>query len=360
MNRPNLSPVRLLFALIPLIAAGLLQAQSDAQSKLDALFGDKVIAKGDGFEIKRTALDESVVTIRASAAGQGRDLSPAATQRLEREVLRRLINIELLKKRATEDDRAAGQEKAEERIRLLAERAGSTNAMARQLKAVGLTLDRLRTKLIEEATSETVLERELNIEITDEQVKEYYDENPARFEKPEMVRVGHILLRTSDPMTRQEMSADEKAAKLRKIESLLKRARRGDDFAELAAEFSEDPGSKDKDGEYTFARGQTAPAFEAAAFSLTPGKISDVITTPFGYHIIKLYEKIPATALELDEKVSDDVREFLKGREVQKQMIPFMETLMKEFNVEILDDRLKPQPGDQIAPAADTASTELP
>lgn len=363
MNRRISSPIHLLCALIPLIAAGLLHAQSDAQSKLDALFGDKVIVKGDGFEIKQTALDESVVTIRASAAGRASsNLSPAATQRQEREVLRRLINIELLTMRATDDDRATGREKADERIQLLIERAGSTNAMMRQLTAVGLTLEQLRGKLIREAVSETVLERKLNIEITDEQIEAFYEENPANFEQPEMVRAAHILLLTGNPLTGQQLSADEKEEKLRKIESLMKRARRGEDFAELAVEFSEDSESKERGGEHTFARAQLAqePQFQAAVFSLSAGQVSDVVTTRAGYHIIKVYEKIPAKTVELDEEVAVKVRRFLKGQELREQMIPLMDAMMKESNVEILDDRLKPQSGDEASPVADTPSTAKP
>ena len=83
------------------------------------------------------------------------------------------------------------------------------------------------------------------------------------------------------------------------MEGLLKRARAGEDFAKLAKEYSEDPGSKDKGGEYKFPRGQMVPEFEAAAFSLKTNQVSDIVTTSFGYHIIKLSEKIPAQKVEL-------------------------------------------------------------
>ena len=324
-------------------------AQSEADAKLKALFGDKVVAKGTGFEIKQSTVDESVVTIRSSAAGRGNTINPAAMERLEREVLRRLINIELLKQRATDEDRASGAQAAEERIAALQERAGSEEAMNRQLKAVGLTPERLKVKLVEEATAEKVLARELDIQITDAQIEEYYRDNPARFEQPEMVRAAHILISTRDPLTNNELSAEEKAAKRLQIESILEKARRGDNFAELAVEYSEDPGSKDNGGEYTFPRGRMVPAFEAAAFSLTPGKVSEVVTTQFGYHIIKVYEQIPAKTLELNEEVRAEVREFLKARELQKQMEPYMTKLAEESNVEILDERLKPKPGDKAS-----------
>jgi peptidyl-prolyl cis-trans isomerase C len=321
-----------------------------------------MVARGDGFEIDRATLDQSLVTIRGSAAGQGRSFSPAEQKRMEREVLRRLINIELLGMRATDDDRAKGREKAEERIQSLIDRAGSTNAMARQLKAVGLTEERLRVRLIEESTSEAVLERELNIEITDEQVKAFYDENPAEFEQPEKVRLAHILLLTRDPITRRELPPEEKEAKLRKIESLQKRARRGEDFAELAVEFSEDRTSRENGGEYTLSRGQVegVPEFAAAAFSLSAGQVSDVITSQAGYHVVKVYEKIPAAMLELDEELTARIRQSLEGRELAKQMVPFMDALMKEYNVEILDDDLKPPPGDAVSPGANTGPSAQP
>jgi len=340
----------LLWACCVLIAPRALSAQDDADARLRALFGDEVIARGTGFEIKSSALDESVVTIRASTAGRGGNISPEAMQRLEREVLRRLINIELLKQRATDEDRTKGAAEADRRIKLLEERAGSEEAMKRQLMAVGLTLDRLRAKLTEEATAEMVLDRELNIQISDEQVKTYYEENPARFEQPEMVRVGQILLSTWDPITNQELPEAAKEAKRHQIESILEKARRGDDFAELAVEYSEDTASKDRGGEYTFPRGRMVPEFEAVAFTLAPGKISDVVTTKYGYHIIKVYEKIPAKTLELNDEVSTQVKQMLKAREIQTQMGPYMDKLSKQAKVEILEERLRPQPGDMVAP----------
>ena len=122
-----------------------------------------------------------------------------------------------------------------------------------------------------------------------------------------------------------------------------KRAKDGEDFAKLAKEFSEDPGSKDKGGEYKFPRGQMVAEFEAAAFSMKTNQISDIVTTQFGYHIIKLSEKIPAQKVEL-AKVSQDIKDYLKGQAVQKELPKYMEKLKKEADVQILDEKLKPVP----------------
>lgn len=314
---------------------------SSAEEKMRALFGDKVVARGDGFEIKQSELDESVVTIRSSAVARGNRIPPSMNENLERDVLQRLIQIKLLLKKATDEDRAEGTALAEERAKIIRDRAKDEESYVRQLTAVGLTPERLEARLLEEGIAEKVLERTLNVTITDEQVQAFYQENPARFEQPEMVRAAHILLRTRDPQTTQEYPPEQKAAQLKKIQALLERARKGEDFATLARENSDDTGSRENGGEYTFPRGRMVPAFEAAAFSLPAGQISDVITTTFGYHIIKVYEHIPARQVPLSE-VMDDVRKALKAQEIQKRMPEYIAELRKQAHVEILVDRLKP------------------
>src|SRR6185369_15353442 len=124
--------------------------------------------------------------------------------------------------------------------------------------------------------------------------------------------------------TGTELTEDKKTAKRKLAEDLWKRARAGEDFAKLAKEYSEDPGSKELGGEYTFPRGKMVPEFEAAAFSLKTNQVSDIVTTQFGYHIIKLSEKLPAKKVEM-AKVSQDIKDYLKGQAVSKQLPDYME-----------------------------------
>jgi len=105
----------------------------------------------------------------------------------------------------------------------------------------------------------------------------------------ERVRVRHILLQTVGK------SPDEVKKIKAKAEDLLKQVKAGANFTELAKKYSEDPGSKDKGGEYGWmTRGQTVKNFETAAFSLQPGQTSDIVTTEYGFHIIQVEEKEPA------------------------------------------------------------------
>ena len=245
-----------------------------------------------------------------------------------------------------------GKAKAEEQLSNLLARAGTPEAFDRQLKAVGMTPEELRTKITQEAMATAALTRVLGVIVTDADATNFYAAHPTDFEEPEMVRAAHILLSIHDPATGAELTEDQKAAKRKQIEDILKRARNGEDFALLAKQYSEDPGSKDKGGEYTFPKGQMVPEFEAAAFSLQTNQISDVVTTQFGYHIIKLYEKIPAQTIAY-AKVADKIKDYLEQQRTEKLAPAYLGGLEKAADVEILDADLK-------AAAALAAATNAP
>ncbi len=309
-------------------------------NKLAQLFPDKVVAKGKGFEIKRSKLDEAVSTVKANFVSSGRNVPPSAIPRVEREMLDRLINIELLKARTTDADTAKGKETADKRIAEIKTDPETFEKLNRQLKVTGLTEEEFHKRMIEEAATDVALRRELKTDISDEQAKKFYDDNPAEFEEPEMVRASHVLIGTQDPKTGSELTDEQKKAKKKLAEDILKRARDGEDFAKLAKEFSDDPGSKDKGGEYKFPRGRMVPEFEAAAFALRTNQVSDIVTTQFGYHIIKLSEKLPAKKKSFGES-SDDIKKYLETIEMQKKMQPYFEKLKKDADVQIVDEKLK-------------------
>jgi len=307
------------------------------------LFPGVVVAKGKGIEIKRTQLDDAMVSIKSTFAARGQDISPEDMNRLEQQVLDRLIQIQILLKKATDSDKAAGKETCTKRLDAIKARAGSEETLNRQLKSVGTSPEELQAKMLEESTAQAVMERELKVNVSDSDVQKFYDDNPSKFEQPEMVRASHILFATRDPDTNKELSEEQKSVKHKKAEEVLKRAKGGEDFAKLAKEFSEDPGSKDKGGEYQFARGQMVGPFETAAFALKTNEVSDIVTTEFGYHIIKLSEKTPPKKVEF-AKVSQDIKEYLKTQQLQKRqqdLQDYLQKLKKDYNIEVLDDSLK-------------------
>ena len=172
--------------------------------------------------------------------------------------------------------------------------------------------------------------------VADGDVEQYYKDHPADFDE---IRVRHILISTQPKPDAEEEPApkdakdnkDKKPADKpktltkdearKKTQDLLDRARKGEDFAKLATENSDDPGSKDKGGEYDFfGRGKMVPEFDKAAFALKPGEISDLVETQFGFHIIKLEERRTAASPEADEKVRQQIVEKLKQGKIEAKI----------------------------------------
>ncbi len=333
---------------------------------MNALFGDPVIAKGNGFEIKQSELDEVMTSVKARAAAQGQTIPPQQLMQYQVMILNQLIGTQLLLQKATDADKAAGKKDADTKLATLLEQAGSQEAFNLQLKAAGITADDLRAKITQESTATAVLKRELAVTpATDSDVTNFYAAHPEDFEEPETVHVRHILLLTEDPATGAPLSDDQKTAKKKQLDEILKRARAGEDFAALVKQYSEDTESKEHGGEYTFARASADPAhamdpaFEAAAFSLTNNQISDIVTTPYGYHIIQLLGKNPAKTLKLTDKVpssdmtvADKIKDYLTEQKIDKVAPAYLEKLKKGADVQILDADLKAATAEADAEAA--------
>ncbi len=135
-----------------------------------------------------------------------------------------------------------------------------------------------------------------SITVTDDQIKAEYEKNKEAYQISEQRQARHILL-TID----ENSSAATKAAQLEKAEEILARIRMGEDFAAMATTYSEDQ-TRTQGGDLgTFPRGRMVPEFDAAVFSMQPDTVSEVITTPFGYHIIKLEKIMPAVTKPMEE-----------------------------------------------------------
>jgi len=176
------------------------------------------------------------------------------------------------------------------------------------------------------------------IDVTPEDMKLYYKEHKDEFGTPEMVRARHIFFKVTKSMT------DEEKEKLKeKAEAVLKRVRAGEDFAKLAEEFSDDGGSKTKGGDLgLFPKGKMVPQFEKAAFALNAGEVSDVIESPYGYHIIKVEEKKEATVEPFD-KVKDKVREKIFADFQKAKVEEFVKNAMEKAGVQINPDAFSPK-----------------
>jgi len=172
--------------------------------------------------------------------------------------------------------------------------------------------------------------------VGDDALRSEYARQADRWRLPERAKVRHILILS------QGLNDAQKKDMLAKAQGILKRVKAGEDFGKLAKEFSEDPGSKDKGGEYDFKpRGEWVKPFEDAAFSMKPGQISDIVTTEYGYHIIQTLAIEPARMKPFEE---------VKGTlatEVQKTQV--QEAMQKAIDSAHTDAVKNPGQLDQIA-----------
>lgn len=304
----------------------------------ESLFKDPVVAKGKGFQIRESDLQEAYTSHKAAAAALGQPTPPVLEMRLKKQLLEKMIGTKLLTGRATAQDQDEARKTAARLIAETKEKAGSDGAYRRRLLAVGSSPEKYEAEILEQSIVQAVIDRELKRRepIAETVVKTFYDEHPDLYVEPEKVRVAQILFATRKIPSGEPLALEQRLAKKAAAEKAVVRARTGENFAKLVQELSDDTDSRVKDGEITFTRGSPAvpPQFEAAAITLGEGRISDPVLTVFGYHVIKLIEKTPAGKTSLD-KVHDRITEYLQRDAVQKKVPGYLDQLKKEANVQI-------------------------
>lgn len=204
-------------------------------------------------------------------------------------------------------------------------RAGGEAKYMEQLKTYGVSLDYVKRSITDDLTIGKYLESALEekCKVTDAEVQ-------AAYQGDKTASARHILLLT------QGKSPAEKAEIRKKLEGLLARARKGEDFAALAKEFSEDTASKDKGGLYEdFPRGRMVKPFEDAAFSLPIGQISDIVETNFGYHILKVENRKKETAPF--EQVKTQIEAQIKLQKQNAVFDAFLTELKKKAEFKLIN-----------------------
>lgn len=240
---------------------------------------DEIVAKVNGVSISKSALYDALV-----AAG--------GTQTLDS-----MISEELVKQ---ESDKAGIQitdADLEKEMADIKKSFSSEEEFQAALTQYNMTLEKLKADMTVQVQLRKLLEPQ--VKVTDDDVKKYYDENLESLKTPEQVRASHILVATKE-----------------EAETVLADLKKGGDFATIAKEKSQDPGSKEQGGDLDFfSKGMMEEPFEAAAFALKVGELSSVVETSNGFHVIKLTDHKDAVTPTLDEK-KEDIRETLVTEQI--------------------------------------------
>jgi len=277
---------------------------------------DRIVAVVGTRAILTSQIDEEIVRFQA----QGGQLPPdsAGREKMRRQILDKMVEEELVVQQARRDTTVKVTEQevldaVEQTYQNARKQFSSEIEFQNQLRAVGLgsveewrrqLADDQRRRILQDRLFETLRQKgKLKpIPPTDAQMRDFWEQNRAQQPKrPATVSFRQIVIKPQP-----DSAAKARAYQL--AESLLVQLRHGADFASVAKRFSADTASREQGGELGwFRRGVMFKAFEDMAFRLRPGEISDVVETPFGYHIIKVERVQPAEILARHVLIMPDI-----------------------------------------------------
>lgn len=291
-----------------------------------------VVVTINGVAIPRSELDRTIRPMLARI-GSADAVTPDQRKLVEETATENLIRSELLYQLAMKQDIPDLDQQVDEQLAIIKSRSPSEEAWNDVLAKNGITLDGLREQLKRGVLIDAFIQNEVlaTIEITDAQLKAFYDEHPEAFTQPESMHASHILIGVD-----AGAGAEEKDKAKHKADEILEKVKSGADFAEVAKSESTCPSAAQGGDLGEFGRGQMVAPFENAAFGLEPGDLSEVVETQFGYHIIKATSKSTAGVVPFEE-VKDRIEKQVKTQQVQQVLLAKIEELRSTSVIEIAD-----------------------
>lgn len=321
-NHPKLWAVAITFVLLITAVCGFAGEKGPASSK---------VAVVDGAVITKADYNRELGIVKQHLSGMGKQPSDSQFGQIKKDLLESLIDREVLYQESQKNGVSVSDEAINEQLKAMKKQFPSEEEFKNALSKLDLSEVSLKSQLKRSIGIQQVIEKQQfgqKVTVSDEEAKAYYDSNPSLFEKPEEVQASHILIKVD-----LKTDAAKKAEARKKIEMVQQRLKKGEDFPNLAKEFSE-CSSSTKGGDLGyFRRGQMVKPFDEVAFALKPGQVSDIVETQFGYHLIKVTDKKPATKIAYDD-VKDKIKESLKKAQVQKEITKYVEGLKEKAKVE--------------------------
>jgi len=271
------------------------------------------------------------------------------TEEEKRTLLDNMIKTKVMACLARKEELAATDEEVQEAINEIVEKnpqIQNEEQFATMVEAQGMTLDDLKARIRDSLITEKLFEMKTkDIIVTDEDTTIKYDElkEAGQLNKPAMADVSHILASpvTAEPGVNQAEAAEkateeEWAAAKERIDAARARIVAGEDFAKVAEEVTDDPGSKANGGMYpNTVKGKMVPAFDKLTFEGPIGELSEPFKTSFGWHILIVKDRHEAGVAEFDE-VKDRIIEFLERQEKVDAFTKYVDEAQKGLKIEIL------------------------
>lgn len=230
-------------------------------------------------------------------------------QTLDAMINDKIVDMEIKKEKVSVSD-----DEIKKEMDKYIEQSGGEEAFNSALQQQGLQKKDVKRDIVRFLSIQKILEP--RIEITDDEIKEYFENNKASFDQEEQVEASHILVK------------DEKTAN-----EVKKKLDDGEDFAKLAKEYSKDEANAESGGELGFfGKGKMVKEFEDKAFSMKVDEISDPVKTEHGYHIIKVTDKKEAKEAKLADH-KDEIKEQLFDQKLQTEYQTWLNEKKEDYKI---------------------------
>lgn len=305
-----------LFFLLAVLSCGITVAAD--QVKISS-FG--LVAKVNGVTISSETFERNFEEyLRDNNINVGAIRYPQRLKEYKKELLDMLINAELVWQAAQQKNIVATEMEISDAVSNVSSQFSSKVEFRQRLSVEGYTEESYQQHVKRMVSARKYLD-EVGAnagDVAEQDIHAFYVENPDKFRAPELVRAQHILLQLSSGVDNEA-----KQQVRNEMEAILKQARTGADFAQLARQYSQDASAANGGDLGYFPRGRMVKPFEDTAFELNAGEISDIVETQFGFHIIKVIEHRPAGDVP-ETMAQDQIRSYLqtqKQREVVEQEV---------------------------------------
>ena len=269
-------------------------------------------------------------------------------------IVKALLNDEMEKNKIT-----VSKEEFENAEKDLIGKFGSKEQFLQVLKLNGVSYDKFKKDMEEEIKMKKYVDSIAMVSVGESEAKKYYDENIEKFKYPKRVRASHILISSNPEQIKAKLKADNKdisdeelqaktdeimAKNRKKAEELQAKVKAAPKtFAKVAKENSQDAGSAIRGGDLGFfSKEEMVEPFAEKAFSMAPNTISEVVETPYGYHIIMVTDRSEAGTLSF-EKAKKDIINYLESLDKVDILKNKIENLRREAKIEYFDENYNPE-----------------
>ncbi len=300
----------------------------------------KTVARADGIEIKQKEVDTYINFIKKQDTTGEITSDEETFNNLKANIIDSLIVIKLLEKHAAENNITVTDEEIEEQLKSIIDTYPSEEDFEKELKEN--EIDRkfiegelknqlLRSKIYDKVTA--------NVIVTDKEMEQYYEDNKdTLFLVPFSVKAGHILAMFPWKKDNSEETQEGREEAKEKIEMIEEKLKNGEDFEDLARQYSDDETTSESGGDLGYlSEGQMVEEFDKALFSLDVGEVSKIIETEYGFHIIKVYEYREEYVQDFDE-VKENINTYLLKLYENGKWEDFVLALIDKVDIEYFTD----------------------